>query len=197
MTPDSQTHATAAEQADTQPNPAHDQDAPRDATQAAAGSDALEQALKAAQQELDALKDQFLRAKAEAENVRRRAEEETARARKFAVESMAQELLPVKDSLEAALADPSGSIETLKTGVELTLNQLRGAFERSRIQELNPAAGDRFDPVRHQAIASVPSEQPANTVVSVLQKGYLLAERTLRPAMVTVAAAAQAQTPGA
>ncbi len=152
--------------------------------------DALELALKIAQDELDTLKDQFLRAKAEAENTRRRAEEETAKARKFAVEAMAQELLPVKDSLEAALADPSGSIEALKKGVELTLSQLRGAFERSRIQEVAPAAGERFDPSRHQAIASVPAQQAANTVVSVLQKGYSLAERTLRPAMVTVAAAA-------
>ena len=168
----------------------------RQAAQAASGGDALEQALKVAQDELEALKDQFLRAKAEAENVRRRAEEETARARKFAVESMAQELLPVKDSLEAALADASGSIEALKKGVELTLSQLRGAFERSRIQEVAPAAGERFDPARHQAIASIPSEQAPNTVVAVLQKGYMLAERTLRPAMVTVAAAqgaAQAQ----
>ncbi len=153
--------------------------------------DALEQALKIAQDELDTLKDQFLRAKAEAENTRRRAEEETAKARKFAVEAMAQELLPVKDSLEAALADTSGSIEALKKGVELTLSQLRGAFERSRIQEVIPAAGERFDPSRHQAIASVPAQQAANTVVSVLQKGYALAERTLRPAMVTVAAAAE------
>ena len=153
------------------------------------GPDALELALKAAQDELETLKDQFLRAKAEAENTRRRAEEETAKARKFAVESMAQELLPVKDSLEAALADTSGKIETLKQGVELTLSQLRGAFERNRIQELAPAAGERFDPTRHQAISTVPAQQPPNTVVAVLQKGYALAERTLRPALVTVAAA--------
>ena len=190
MTRDSQTDTAAAQQAAAQPTPANDQETLQGgADPAAAGNDALEQALKAAQTELDALKDQFLRAKAEAENVRRRAEEEGAKARKFAVESMAQELLPVKDSLEAALADSSGSIEALKTGVELTLSQLRGAFERSRIQELNPAAGERFDPTRHQAIASVPSQQAPNTVVSVLQKGYLLAERTLRPALVTVAAA--------
>jgi molecular chaperone GrpE len=155
---------------------------------ATSAPDALEQALKVAQDELDVLKDQFLRAKAEAENTRRRAEEETAKARKFAVEAMAQELLPVKDSLEAALADTSGSIEALQKGVELTLSQLRGAFERSRIQEIAPAAGERFDTARHQAIASVPAQQAANTVVNVLQKGYVLAERTLRPAMVTVAA---------
>lgn len=192
MTQDSQTDTAAAQQA-AQPTPADDPQTPQGgAAPGAGGGDALEQALKAAQAELDALKDQFLRAKAEAENVRRRAEEESAKARKFAVESMAQELLPVKDSLEAALADASGSIEALKKGVELTLSQLRGAFERNRIQELNPAAGERFDPTRHQAIASVPAQQPANTVVSVLQKGYLLAERTLRPALVTVAAAESA-----
>ncbi|OIQ81288.1 protein GrpE [mine drainage metagenome] len=153
------------------------------------GPDALELALKAAQDELEILKDQFLRAKAEAENTRRRAEEEAVKARKFAVESMAQELLPVKDSLEAALADTSGKIETLRQGVELTLSQLRSAFERNRIQELAPAAGERFDPTRHQAISTVPAQQPPNTVVNVLQKGYALAERTLRPALVTVAAA--------
>lgn len=155
---------------------------------ATSAPDALEQALKVAQDELDVLKDQFLRAKAEAENTRRSAEEETAKARKFAVEAMAQELLPVKDSLEAALADTSGSIEALKKGVELTLGQLRGAFDRSRIQEIAPAPGEKFDTARHQAIASVPAQQAANTVVTVLQKGYVLAERTLRPAMVTVAA---------
>jgi molecular chaperone GrpE len=191
MTQTSAHESPAAQAAD--PTPSAD---PQLDAQAASGGDALEQALKAAQDELEALKDQFLRAKAEAENVRRRAEEETARARKFAVESMAQELLPVKDSLEAALADASGSIEALKKGVELTLSQLRGAFERSRIQEVSPAPGERFDPARHQAIASVPSEQAPNTVVAVLQKGYMLAERTLRPAMVTVASA-QAGAPGA
>ena len=152
--------------------------------------------LKVAQDEIAALKDQFLRAKAEAENARRRADEETAKARKFAVEAMAQELLPVKDSLEAALADASGSIDAIKKGVDLTLSQLRGAFERSRIQEIAPAVGDRFDPGCHQAIATVPAEQPANTVVGVLQKGYSLAERTLRPALVTVAAAAQNSSAG-
>ncbi len=191
MTQTSANENPAAQAAD--PTPSADE--PLDA-QAATDGDALEQALKVAQDELEALKDQFLRAKAEAENVRRRAEEETARARKFAVESMAQELLPVKDSLEAALADASGSIEALKKGVELTLSQLRGAFDRSRIQEVSPAAGERFDPARHQAIASVPSEQAPNTVVAVLQKGYTLSERTLRPAMVTVASA-QAGAPGA
>lgn len=160
----------------------------------------LESTLKATQEELESLKDQFLRAKAEAENTRRRAEEETAKARKFAVESMAQELLPVKDSLEAALADGSGKIETLKQGVELTLSQLRSAFERNRIQEVAPETGERFDPARHQAISTVPAQQAPNTVVSVLQKGYVLAERTLRPALVTVAAANSSDppaTPGA
>ncbi len=176
-------------------NPAQDPNLPAtDATDAAdtaaTPTDTAAQ-LQAAQDEITALKDQFLRAKAEAENARRRADEETAKARKFAVEAMAQELLPVKDSLEAAMADASGSIDAIKKGVELTLSQLRGAFERSRIQEIAPAVGERFDPICHQAIATVPAEQPANTVVGVLQKGYSLAERTLRPALVTVAAAAQ------
>lgn len=191
MTPDSQTEVPASQCPPTPPGPA------AESAQGAAGTgnDALEQALKVAQDELDALKDQFLRAKAEAENVRRRAEEEAAKARKFAVEAMAQSLLPVKDSLEAALADSSGSIDALKTGVDLTLNQLRSAFERNRIVEIQPAAGERFDPTRHQAIASVASEQPPNTVVSVLQKGYVLAERTLRPALVTVAGPAEGSSP--
>lgn len=188
---------TPAAQADPQSPPETHGNDESPASAPVGGADGLEQALKAAQGELDALRDQFLRAKAEAENVRRRAEEESAKARKFAVESMAQELLPVKDSLEAALADSSGSIEAIKKGVELTLSQLRGAFERSRIQEVAPQAGERFDPGRHQAIASVPAEQAPNTVVSVLQKGYMLAERTLRPALVTVAAAAPDGAAGA
>ena len=171
------------------PNPA-----PNDKVEAAsAASDAQDaaQQLQRALDEIAELKDQFLRAKAEAENTRRRADEETAKARKFAVESMAQELLPVKDSLEAALADASGSIDAIKKGVELTLSQLRGAFERNRIQEIAPDAGDRFDPAQHQAIATVAAQQAPNTIVSTLQKGYALAERTLRPALVTVASAEQ------
>lgn len=147
----------------------------------------LSDELAQAQEEIAKLNDQLLRARAEVENIRRRAEEEAAKARKFAVESFAEALLPVKDSLEAALADTSGKPEVLKQGVELTLSQLKSAFERHRLLEIAPAAGDKFDPTLHQAISVQPAEQPSGTVVTVLQKGYLIAERTLRPALITVA----------
>jgi molecular chaperone GrpE len=134
------------------------------------------------------LSDSFLRAKAEAENTRRRAEEEIAKARKFAVESFAESLLPVRDSLEAATAIPDASNEQLLAGVHATLRQLSQALERQRVVEINPPVGTRFDPHQHEAISMVPAEQEANTIVAVLQKGYLIAERVLRPALVTVAA---------
>ena len=132
--------------------------------------------------------DAYLRAKAESENTRRRAEEEIAKARKYAVESFAGSLLPVKDSLEAALAVQGGTPEQLREGVHATLRQLAQALERNKVLEISPAAGDKFDPHQHQAISVVPAEQEANSVVAVLQKGYLIAERVLRPALVTVAA---------
>ncbi len=134
------------------------------------------------------LSDSFLRAKAEAENTRRRAEEEIAKARKFAVDSFAESLLPVRDSLEAATAIPDATNEQLLTGVHATLRLLTQALERNRVVEINPPVGTRFDPHQHQAISVVPAEQEANTIVAVLQKGYLIAERVLRPALVTVAA---------
>ncbi|MEN9780039.1 MAG: hypothetical protein RL014_1187 [Pseudomonadota bacterium] len=134
------------------------------------------------------LADQFLRAKAEAENARRRADEEVSKARKFAVESFAESLLPVCDSLEAGLAIQNATPEQIREGAEATLRQLKSALERHKVLEINPAAGTRFDPHQHQAISMVPAEQEANTVVCVLQKGYLIAERVLRPALVTVAA---------
>lgn len=132
--------------------------------------------------------DAYLRAKAEAENIRRRAEDEISKARKFAVEGFADSLLPVKDSLEAAIAIQAATPEQLLEGVHATLRQLSTALERNRVVEINPATGTRFDPHQHQAISVVPAEQEANTVVAVLQKGYLIAERVLRPALVTVAA---------
>jgi len=135
------------------------------------------------------LTDQFLRAKADAENARRRAEDEVSKARKFALESFADSLLPVIDSLEAGLALKEASLEQLREGSQATLRQLISALERNKVVAVNPAAGDKFDPHQHQAISVVPSEQEANTVVTVLQKGYLIAERVLRPALVTVAAA--------
>ena len=133
--------------------------------------------------------DAYLRAKAEAENTRRRAEDEISKARKFAVEGFAENLLPVKDSLEAAIALPNATPEQLLEGVHATLRQLSNALERNRVIEINPAAGAKFDPHQHQAISVVPAAQEANTVVAVLQKGYLISDRVLRPALVTVSAA--------
>lgn len=134
------------------------------------------------------LADQFLRAKADAENARRRAEEEIAKARKFGIESFAESLLPVADSLEAALAVKEATPQQLREGVDATLRQLMTALERNKVLAIQPAAGEKFDPHRHQAISMVPAEQEPNTIVTVLQKGYLIADRVLRPALVTVAA---------
>ena len=134
------------------------------------------------------LADQFLRAKAEVENARRRADEEVSKARKFAVEAFAESLLPVADSLTAGLAIADASAEQLREGSEATLRQLKSALERHKVIEINPEAGAKFDPHQHQAISVVPAEQEPNTVVMVLQKGYLIAERVLRPALVTVTA---------
>ena len=135
------------------------------------------------------LSDAFLRAKAEAENTRRRAEEEVAKTRKFAVESFADSLLPVRDSLEAAIAIPSATQQQLLEGVHATLRQLTSVLERNKVVEINPAPASRFDPHQHQAISVVPAAtQEPNTVVAVLQKGYLIADRVLRPALVTVSA---------
>jgi molecular chaperone GrpE len=134
------------------------------------------------------MSDAYLRAKAETENIRRRSEEETSKARKFAIESFADSLLPVKDSLEAAIAIQAATPEQLLEGVHATLRQLSQALERNKVLEINPPAGTKFDPHQHQAISVVPADQEANTVVTVLQKGYLIAERVLRPALVTVAA---------
>ena len=134
------------------------------------------------------LADQFLRAKAEADNARRRAEDEISKARKFAVESFAESLLPVADSLEAGLIIKDATADQIREGAQATLRQLIAALERNKVMAINPAAGTKFDPHQHQAISVVPSELEANTVVTVLQKGYSIADRTLRPALVTVAA---------
>jgi len=133
--------------------------------------------------------DAYLRAKAEGENIRRRSEEEISKARKYAVESFADSLLPVRDSLEAALAQPNAAPEQMLEGVHATLRQLSAALERNKVLEINPPAGTKFDPHQHQAISVVPAAQEANTVVAVLQKGYLISDRVLRPALVTVAGA--------
>ncbi len=135
------------------------------------------------------LADQFLRAKAEADNARRRAEDEISKARKFAVEAFAESLLPVLDSLEAGLQIEDATAKQIREGAQATLRQLLAALERNKVLVVNPAAGSKFDPHQQQAISVVPSELEANSVVAVLQKGYLIAERVLRPALVTVAAA--------
>jgi len=134
------------------------------------------------------LADQFLRAKAEAQNAMRRAEDEIAKARKFALEGFAESLLPVLDSLEAGLAVQEATVEQIREGAEATLKQLQSALARNKVLPIAPSVGDKFDPAQHQAISMVPADQPTNTVVTVLQKGYLIAERVLRPALVTVAA---------
>jgi molecular chaperone GrpE len=169
-----------------------------EAAQAANEADA-QNALPALEAELAALKakntelaDSYLRAKAEAENARRRADDEISKARKFALESFAESLLPVTDSLEAGLLLKDANTQQIREGTEATLKQLKSALERNRVMAIDPAAGTKFDPHQHQAISMVPlpagSTQEANTVVSVLQKGYLIADRVLRPALVTVAA---------
>jgi molecular chaperone GrpE len=129
--------------------------------------------------------DAWLRAKAEMENVRRRAQEDVVKAHKFGIEKFAQAMLPVKDSLEATLLAESATLESLKAGVELTLKQLVTGMEAAGITEVNPL-GDKFDPHHHQAISTIESEGEANRVLTVLQKGYLLKDRVLRPALVIV-----------
>lgn len=160
------------------------------AAQIAQESDLLARAqadLAALQAKSAELADQYLRAKAEAENARRRAEEEITKSRKFAIEGFADSLLPVIDSLEAGLTIKDATLEQIREGSEATLRQLMSALERNKVVQIDPQAGDRFDPHQHQAISVTPSSQEANTIVSVLQKGYLIAERVLRPALVVVA----------
>jgi molecular chaperone GrpE len=147
----------------------------------------FEEKLLQTEAKLAELQDAFLRAKADGENIRRRAQEDISKAHKYAVESFAESMIPVKDSLEMALKIETMSIESLKEGTEMTLRQLSSAFEKNRLLEINPAKGDKLDPAKHQAVAMVPAEQEANTVVEVLQRGYTIADRLLRPALVTVA----------
>ena len=176
-----------------QTNPAQSAPAPEEveAAMAAHASDELAR-LQGELAELKAksadLADQFLRAKAEAENARRRAEEEVSKARKFGIESFAESLLPVADSLDAALSIQNATAEQLREGSDATMRQLLSALERNKVVAIVPAAGTKFDPHHHQAISMVPADQEANTVVNVLQKGYSIADRILRPALVTVAA---------
>ena len=155
----------------------------------AAGDGAAGDALAKAQAEAAEMKDAWLRARAETENVRRQAQMDVSKAHKYAIEKFAEDLLPVKDALEQALATgESVSVQTLREGSDLTLKALNAAFGRAAIREVDPV-GQKFDPHVHQAMSVVDSDQPPNTVVTVYQKGYLLNDRVLRPALVTVSKA--------
>ena len=145
----------------------------------------LEEALARADQHRDAM----LRAMADADNVRKRAQVDVSNAHKFAAERVLDSLLPVADSLEAALGSPTADAATLRNGVELTLRQLRVVFEKENLKELSPDPGEKFDPNRHQAMVAVEADAEPNTVVAVLQKGYALNDRIVRPALVSVARA--------
>lgn len=169
------------------PNQAEGQDQQAPAQESVAAENPLEAQLSATEAKLADMHDAFMRAKADAENIRRRAQEDVSKAHKFAVESFAEALLPVRDSLEMALKVESGDVAALREGVEMTLKQLTAAFERNRLVEVMPQQGDKLDPNKHQAVAVVPADQEANTVVNVLQKGYMIADRLLRPAIVTAA----------
>lgn len=156
----------------------------------AAGSKAevmpsLEEMLKEAERKAQEHYDAWMYAKAEGENIRRRAADDVVKAQKFAVERFSNEMLAVKDSLEAGLAVTTENVESFKSGMELTLKQLASVFEKFNIVEINPV-GEKLDPHKHQAIGMMESDQPANTVVSVMQKGYALNDRILRPALVMV-----------
>ena len=143
--------------------------------------------LKKAEDEAAELRDAWLRAKAETENARRVAQNDIAKAHKFAIERFAQDLLSVKDALELTLATPGATIETLKDGVALTLKNLSAAFDKARIEEIDPLH-QKYDPHRHQAMTMIDTDKhPPGTVVQVFQKGYLLNDRVLRPALVAVA----------
>lgn len=146
----------------------------------------LEELLQTAERKAQEHYDAWMYAKAEGENIRRRAIEDVSKAQKFAVERFSNEMLAVKDSLEAGLAVDTATVENFKSGMELTLKQLSSVFEKFNIVEINPV-GEKLDPHKHQAISMVDSDQPANTVVSVMQKGYVLNDRVLRPALVLVA----------
>lgn len=158
-------------------NNAPDQDA------ASAANRSLEELLAETQAKLEQQRDQMLRAVAETDNVRKRLQSEAANAQKYALERFADGLLPVVDSLEAAVQSTDVS------GIEVILRQLKAALEKASIREINPAPGERFDPHREQAMAAVEADAEPNTVVTVMQKGYTLHDRVLRPALVTVAKA--------
>lgn len=160
---------------------------PANADAAAEEGKSLDQLLVEAQAKIEEQREAWLRALADTDNARKRAQAEIAQARKYAIERMVEDLLPIVDSLEAALEAEGADADSLRSGVELTLKLLRSAFERTDVTEISPAVGERFDPYRHQAMAAVESEAAPNTVVAVMKKGYALHDRVLRAALVTVA----------
>ncbi len=164
-----------------------------DAPSAKAPSKSLDELLAEAQAKIEQQREAWLRAVADAENARKRFQLDLANTQKYAIERVVENLVPVVDSLEAALGAGNTSVESLRSGVDLTLKQLRSALEKSKVAEINPPAGEKFDPHRHQAISTVESDAAPNTVVAVLQKGWSLHERVIRPAMVTVAKAKAAK----
>ena len=172
----------------TETNPIPEGDEPFDDNTSGADQAGPEAQIAALEGRLAEMSDAYLRAKAEGENIRRRADDDISKARKFAVEAFAEAMLPVMDSMEAAIAMPEAKVETVLEGVRATRRQLAAALERNKVLEITPPAGTKFDPHQHQAISMVPAEQESNTIVTVLQKGYLIADRVLRPALVTVAA---------
>lgn len=162
---------------------------PETTTEPAAPAKTLEELLAEAEARVQEQRDAWLRALADAENARKRAQTDIASAHKYGVERLAEALVPVMDSLQAALADHASDVATLRSGVELTLKQLGAAFEKASLAEINPAARDKFDPHFHQAMMAVEADADPNTVVAVMQKGYRLHDRVIRPALVTVAKA--------
>jgi len=169
----------------------HTDNNPQDASNAPEVMPSMEEMLKQAELKAQEHYDAWMYAKAEGENIRRRGQEDVSKAQKFAVERFSNEMLAVMDSLQAGLSVQNTSVENFKSGMELTLKQLTSVFEKFNIAEINPV-GEKFDAHKHQAIGMLDSEQEANTVVSVMQKGYSLNDRVLRPAMVMVAKAKEA-----
>ncbi len=174
-----------------QPQDPQNEGAAKEGEGATENTPSLETLLAEAQAKIESQRDALLRAVADADNARKRAQAEAATAQKFAIERFAESLLPVVDSLEAAVAAAKDLPAAQREGVELTLRQLMSAFEKHHLTQIAPAAGERFDPHRHEAMAAVPADAEPNTIVTLMQKGYALHERILRPALVTVARAVE------
>ncbi len=186
-----QSHEVQEEVTEAALDAAGSSNSPSAAETEAAQAESTAATIKKLEDEKLALRDAWLRTRADIENLRKQAANDVSKAYKYAIEKFAEEMLPVKDSLESALAADKASPDALRAGVELTLKQLTAAFEKSQLKEIAPL-GERFDPHAHQAMAMVASDQAPNTVVNVMQKGYRLNDRVLRPALVAVAKAPEA-----